>query len=155
MLEFLKERYPDRRVQIFGDYAYILPDNSDDREEAIRIYYDPDMDPYILCYKTQHVHLDSEEELTACIDRYLSSRQVAYELYNPDGSPCGGGEMSADKIVDVPLEALRETRGNSLFLNVRSGMTVTVRAWNRDLDRDGKIFRGEDGRLAIHWTKPE
>lgn len=51
MLEFLKEKYPDRRVMVFGDYAYIFPDGSD--------------------------------------------------------------------------------------------------------DRDGKIFRGEDGRLAIHWTKPE
>ena len=65
---------------------------------------------------------------------------------------CGGGEMSADKIVDVPLEALRSS---TLFLNVRSGMTVTVRAWNHEFDRDGQIFRGEDGRLAIHWTKPE
>jgi hypothetical protein len=63
--------------------------------------------------------------------------------------------MSADKIVDVPLKTLRETRGNSLFLNVRSGMTITVRAWNHEFDRNGQIFRGEDGRLAIRWTKPE
>lgn len=147
-LSFLKDAFSDYNMQISDDGTHATMFNPFDGEN-IGVDYD-ELDtytPFSVYFSFQHRHLSRKEDVVDWIHEIVLSKKFAIEFFQ-DGENRFGGEIEAEKLVNLSYEELGQETGYCNTL-IRVSDSFKVRGWNTKNNFDAVFVRGADGTIAI------
>ena len=117
-----------------------------DFREPIKVYYEPDMQEYIVTFATQHLHIDEEDELIDAVFRFANAGVAAIEFYE-NGKNRFGGQIETSLLDHLTYDSLR-TRFGYLQLDI-SQMTFRVYAWDQKYCFEGSFVKSAENTVQI------
>ncbi len=146
-LDFLSERFSDYKTE-FGkerdiDYISIYKDGF---YEPITVYDETDFDEYILCFSTQHLHIDDDNKLIEAITEFANADVAAIEFYD-NGQNRFGGQIETTLLDGLTYNSLKDYFGYS-HLDI-SNLTFRVYAWDNRYCFEGSFVKNSPDNVEI------
>lgn len=145
-LSFLDGHFPGCSIEHFekdgSEWVYI---RHPDYEEPIKVDYTDEVDtPYLMRFATQHLHLETQEEVLAHAQAFATGQQAAVEFYHND-RPCFGGDEDVAFIVDASYDDW--LRRFHVVLNTKH--TFRCYGWHPDAMVSGRFERDAQRKWQV------
>ena len=149
-LEFLREMYPEYRVDIIDNGLRAVIRNPFYNEHLHVSYYEEDdFTPFVASFSFQHCHLSDEEDVIEWINDVINGRIVSIEFFR-NGQRRFGGDIEAKELIDLSYQKLEQYSGywgiTKLFQIADS---FKVRGWHRENNFDAEFVLNQGETIVI------
>lgn len=114
--------------------------------EPIKVYYELDMQEYIVTFATQHLHIDEDDDLIDVISEFANASIAAIEFYE-NGKRSFGGQIETNLLENLSYDTLRTHFGYP-NLDIRQ-MTFRVYAWDKKYCFEGSFVQTASDAVKI------
>lgn len=114
--------------------------------EPIKVYYESDMQEYIVTFATQHLHIDEDDDLINVVSEFANATIAAIEFYE-NGKNIFGGQIETNLLENLSYDTLRTYFGY-LHLDI-SQMIFRVYAWNKEYCFEGSFVKSASNTVKI------
>ncbi len=114
--------------------------------EPIKVYYESDMQEYIVTFATQHLHISEDEDLIDIVSKFADASIAAIEFYE-NGKNSFGGQIETNLLENLSYDTLRIYFGYP-HLDI-SQKTFRIYAWNKEYCFEGSFVKSASNTFKI------